>query len=85
MAHDIEVAVITARQSRLVARRMTELGISQVLQGRDNKAEALAQLLAERGLEPEKAAYAGDDLVDWPAHASMPSEMCSGRCQSVDP
>jgi len=79
MAHDIEVAVITARQSRLVARRMTELGISQVLQGRDNKAEALAQLLAERGLEPEKAAYAGDDLVDWPA-----MRQCHLKCAPAD-
>lgn len=79
MAHDIEVAVITARQSRLVARRMTELGISVVLQGRENKAEALAELLAERGLKPHDAAYAGDDLVDWPA-----MRQCHLKCAPAD-
>lgn len=79
LAHDIDVAIITARQSRLVARRMAELGIPHVLQGRENKAEALAELLAERGLEADQAAYAGDDLVDWPAMGQ-----CLLKCAPAD-
>ncbi len=79
MIHDIEVAVITARQSRLVARRMTELGVQHVLQGREDKARALAELLADRGLEPGQTAYAGDDLVDWPAMGQ-----CHLKCAPAD-
>ncbi|MFW5927285.1 MAG: KdsC family phosphatase [Wenzhouxiangella sp.] len=67
MRHDIEVAVITARTSRVVERRARELGIATLLQGCEDKADALAGLLGERGLAPESACYAGDDLLDWPA------------------
>lgn len=60
----IRVAVITARRSAMVDRRVAELGIEHCLQGREDKFEALQELLAELGLEPGEVAYMGDDLPD---------------------
>lgn len=79
MQNGIAVAVITARQSRLVARRMEELGIRHLLQGREDKAVAIAELLTELQLEPGAVSYAGDDLVDWPAMRD-----CGLRCTPSD-
>lgn len=67
MQNGIGVAVITARRSRVVERRMAELGIGHLIQGREDKAAALAGLLDELSLDPAAVGYAGDDLVDWPA------------------
>lgn len=63
----IEVGVITARSSPLVSRRMDELGIRHLLQGRRDKAAALDELLARLDLPADAAAYVGDDDVDVPA------------------
>lgn len=79
MRHDIQVAVITARQSRLLARRATELGIEHLMQGREDKKNALNELLAQLGLEPWQVAYTGDDLVDWPAMGQ-----CGLKCAPAD-
>ena len=65
--YGIEVAVITARQSTIVERRMSELGIAHVLQGRHDKSAALDELLKTLEVEQKQVAYAGDDLIDWPA------------------
>ncbi|MEN1727036.1 MAG: HAD hydrolase family protein [Pseudomonadota bacterium] len=67
MANGIAVAVITARDSTIVERRMGELGIEQVLQGRRDKSAALDEVIDTLGLRCDQIAYAGDDLVDWPA------------------
>ena len=66
----IEVVVITARQSSIVKQRAAELGIDAVLQGREDKCAALAELLAERQLSMDQAAYVGDDLPDLAAICS---------------
>ena len=60
----IEVAIITGRTSALLERRATELGIHHVIQGREDKREALNELLESLGLDAEHAAYMGDDLPD---------------------
>ncbi|QKK01992.1 MAG: HAD family hydrolase [Pseudomonadota bacterium] len=67
MNQAIEVAVITARESQVVVRRVRELGIPHLIQGCDDKAEALQQMLDSTGLSAEVACFTGDDLVDWPA------------------
>ena len=66
----IEVAIITGRNSEIVARRARELGIAEVVQGREDKATALRELAAARGLELSDCAYMGDDLPDLGAIAS---------------
>jgi 3-deoxy-D-manno-octulosonate 8-phosphate phosphatase (KDO 8-P phosphatase) len=60
----IMVAIITARRSTTVERRARELGIDHCLQGREDKLEALKELLAETGIALEETAYMGDDLPD---------------------
>ncbi len=60
----IEVAILSGRQSTMLTRRANELGIDRVVQGRDDKGEALEQLCRESDLAPQRIAYAGDDLPD---------------------
>jgi 3-deoxy-D-manno-octulosonate 8-phosphate phosphatase (KDO 8-P phosphatase) len=79
MGHGIEVAVITARQSRLVARRMQELGIRHLMQGREDKRAAIDSLLESLSIQPSETAYTGDDLVDWPAMGR-----CGLKCAPAD-
>ncbi len=57
-------ALISGRSSATVARRAKELGIGPVLQGRDDKAAALAELLATTGHVPSQVCATGDDLAD---------------------
>ena len=65
----IEVALITARSSELVARRAAELGIVHVHQGCHDKRAALRALCQILSIEPAQVAYMGDDLPDLPALA----------------
>jgi 3-deoxy-D-manno-octulosonate 8-phosphate phosphatase (KDO 8-P phosphatase) len=60
----IEVAIITGRRSAIVERRAAELGISTIVQGREDKLEALTELCRERDLPLAHCAYMGDDLPD---------------------
>jgi 3-deoxy-D-manno-octulosonate 8-phosphate phosphatase (KDO 8-P phosphatase) len=62
----IRVALITGRQSQIVANRAANLGIEHVYQGRNDKLNALHELLAATGLEAPELCYAGDDWVDIP-------------------
>ena len=62
----IEVAVISGRQSIAVERRMTELGISHVVQGCRDKVAALDELRAELNISAAECAYVGDDVPDLP-------------------
>ena len=66
MASGIEVAVLSARRSKLVVDRMAELGVQHVHQGRSDKLPVLRGLLAELDLELQEVAYVGDDVVDLP-------------------
>ena len=60
----VEVAIITGRQSDIVQRRATELGIDAVIQGREDKLTALEELAQDLGINLSECAYMGDDLPD---------------------
>ncbi|STZ08995.1 3-deoxy-D-manno-octulosonate 8-phosphate phosphatas KdsC [Moraxella caprae] len=60
----IILAIITGRNSPMVARRADELGIDHVVQGRDDKFTALSALADELGLSVGECMYMGDDLPD---------------------
>ena len=60
----IEVAFITGRKSNIVTARAKELGISKMIQGREDKLAALDDILAELNLSYQEVAYIGDDLPD---------------------
>lgn len=59
-------AIVSGRTSAAVERRARELGIGPVLQGRDDKLAALAEVLTATGLVPEQVCAVGDDLPDLP-------------------
>lgn len=62
----IELAVISGRRSAAVTHRMDGLGIRHVYQGRRDKLPPFFDLLNKTGIDPEQAAYVGDDVVDRP-------------------
>ena len=63
----IEVALITARSSQIVAQRAAELGIVHVYQGSHDKRASLRALCQILGVQADEVAYMGDDLPDLPA------------------
>lgn len=60
----IVVAVISGRKSDVVTKRMQELKIQHYFQGHDDKWPIAENLLNKLQLNPEQAAYAGDDTPD---------------------
>jgi 3-deoxy-D-manno-octulosonate 8-phosphate phosphatase (KDO 8-P phosphatase) len=67
----VSVAIVTGRQSAIVTRRAMELGISDVIQGREDKLVALEELCSQLGLTLGECAYMGDDLPDLSAINSV--------------
>ncbi|HYH42325.1 MAG TPA: HAD family hydrolase [Burkholderiales bacterium] len=62
----VDLAIITSRSSRCVARRAESLGIEHVFQGVGDKVTAFRALTDTLGLDPIQCAYMGDDWVDLP-------------------
>jgi 3-deoxy-D-manno-octulosonate 8-phosphate phosphatase (KDO 8-P phosphatase) len=62
----LAVAVISGRASAAVTRRMTELGVSEVHQGVQDKAAAVESVMGRLGLRAAEVAVMGDDLPDLP-------------------
>lgn len=60
----VEVAIITGRTSALVARRANDLGIHQLVQGREDKWAALQELLEDNPVDAQEIAFMGDDYPD---------------------
>lgn len=69
MRQGVTVALITARQSSIVTRRATELGIEHLYQGVTDKGHCLTDLLAKIKVKPAFSAFMGDDEADLPAFA----------------
>lgn len=63
----ITVAVITGRDSEMTKARMRDLGVEHLVQGREDKGEALDELLSRLGKVADASAYMGDDVMDIPA------------------
>jgi 3-deoxy-D-manno-octulosonate 8-phosphate phosphatase (KDO 8-P phosphatase) len=62
----VTTAIISARQSALVARRAADLGITHVQQGVHDKLSGFQALLAECGVDAEASGFIGDDVIDLP-------------------
>ena len=60
----VRVALITGRESRIVAHRAGELGITLVYQNQGDKLKTLDAILADLQLDYQRTAYMGDDLPD---------------------
>ncbi len=64
--HGTELALITGRNSAIVANRAANLGIKHVYQGRNDKLDAFNELLSATGIDEQQVCYAGDDWIDIP-------------------
>lgn len=60
----VKVGIITGRTSNLVARRANDLGINILVQGREDKWDALQEILQEHPLQLNEIAFMGDDWPD---------------------
>lgn len=60
----IKTAIITGRESKMLAFRARELKINAFYQNKKNKIPAYRELQQEYNLKPEEIAYIGDDLFD---------------------
>ena len=59
----VKVIIITGRKSNIVEKRMSDLGVDLVYQGREDKGTALQEACAKLGLSPADCLYMG---ADWP-------------------
>jgi 3-deoxy-D-manno-octulosonate 8-phosphate phosphatase (KDO 8-P phosphatase) len=59
------VAVITGRNSEIVQKRISELGIPHLFQGIRDKKRVMSELLKTLELHPYEVAAIGDDLNDY--------------------
>ncbi|WP_084187199.1 KdsC family phosphatase [Andreprevotia chitinilytica] len=62
----VKIAIITGRQSKLVAHRAKNLGIDFIYQGAHDKRSAFESLLAASGVTADQCGYMGDDVIDLP-------------------
>lgn len=63
----IATAAITGRRDPGVAQRLASLGMTSVLEGIVDKADALCHLTKTMGLTLQQVLYVGDDVPDVPA------------------
>ena len=54
------------RKSEAVTKRMEQLGVKHVYQGREDKLDAFLDLLDKTGLDAHETCFAGDDWIDLP-------------------
>lgn len=60
----VEVAVITGRRSNIVQSRMQSLNARYIIQGEENKYQALQEILDKHDISPSQVASIGDDMPD---------------------
>ncbi len=77
----IVVAVISAKDSEPLARRLRDLKVEHALLGREDKARALGELCARVGITEQEVAYIGDDILDLPvlARVGLPITVSDGH------
>ena len=78
----ITSAIITGRQSEIVAWRAGELGIEHLYQGVADKREAFAHLLAATELQVTDAGYMGDDWPDLPVMMMVGFAACPAQAHA---
>lgn len=64
MRSGFEFGIITARQSKIVSHRASELGIENVSQGASDKWTAALEMMSTLGVSAEQVCYIGDDVPD---------------------
>ncbi len=62
----VKTAIISARNSPVVAKRAADLGIAVLRQGVHDKFAAFSELISEVNLVPNDCGFMGDDVIDLP-------------------
>lgn len=62
----IKTAIISARNSPIVEKRASDLGIGVLMQGVSDKRSAFEQVLPKLGFVPADCGFMGDDVIDLP-------------------
>ncbi len=62
----VELAIISGRSSRALARRAGDLGITRLHMGIQEKRRVFEQVIADMSIDADEAAGLGDDVVDLP-------------------
>ncbi len=86
MRGGIDVGIITARESRVVATRARDLGITLLYQGKKDKLACYRTILSQESLESAETAFVGDDLVDLPvlSRAGFSVSVPGGAAEVLD-
>lgn len=63
---NIQVGIITARESDALKRRMSDLGIQHCYYGVNNKITTFENLLSKLSIDETQCCYTGDDVIDLP-------------------
>ncbi|VFP86516.1 3-deoxy-manno-octulosonate-8-phosphatase KdsC [Candidatus Erwinia haradaeae] len=71
LTSQIEVAVITGRQSKLLRDRCSALGIKYLYEDQSDKIQPFHLILKTLKLNVHQVAYIGDDLADWSVMAQV--------------
>ncbi len=83
------VCWLTGRSDPAVTARANELGITRLITGSHDKADALHSLALNMGVSLDEIAYVGDDLLDLPAIrlaglSVAPRDAAASVCAEVD-
>ena len=75
-ASGVELAIITARESRSVKLRAENLNITLLYQGEKNKLKVFESLVTKLKFDMSSCAYVGDDLIDLPVMTRCGLSIC---------
>jgi 3-deoxy-D-manno-octulosonate 8-phosphate phosphatase (KDO 8-P phosphatase) len=67
----LKVAIVSGRRGADLDERARALGVDEVIQGVEDKARAVRDLLGRLGVEASRAAFLGDDIQDTPGMAEV--------------
>jgi 3-deoxy-D-manno-octulosonate 8-phosphate phosphatase (KDO 8-P phosphatase) len=79
----LKIAVISARSSPAVEKRMTALEIEYVFQGQSDKRKVINELMQKIGVKNEHVAFVGDDLVDLAAMSVVGLAIAVANAQAI--
>ncbi|WP_320822601.1 HAD-IIIA family hydrolase [Reinekea sp.] len=79
----VQVAIMTAKDSSMVAKRMADLGIEHYFPGVKDKGLQLDALATRQGLDSAQLCFVGDDMVDLPAMAIAGVGICPQDAYSL--
>ena len=73
---NLDIAVISGRDTKAVAHRLAYLGIKHVFLGQKEKITAFESLLAKLTISADEVAFIGDDLPDIPLMQKVGVPIC---------